>query len=265
MLPSVIRNIRQYRYFIVQQIRVLLINDFKKSFLGSAWLFITPIATVIVWVVLHFAGIIHPGKIQISYPAFVLIGTTLWSLFHEMYLAGGRIIQAYGKLMIVKSFPVEAPIVSLFLVQIIRFSILLMITILALLILNTPLSWQLILVPFYLIPLAVFGFSLGLFTSILRVVASDITNILDMGIKLLMFLTPIIYSPEINHSWLSNLIGYNPLTYLIGYPRDLFTGLFVTSKGIFLLCAGISLIMLYLGTRHVVKNSSYTLERLITT
>jgi lipopolysaccharide transport system permease protein len=265
MLTSVIRNIRQYRYFIVQQSRVLLINDFKKSFLGSVWLFITPIVTVIVWVLLHYAGIIHPGKIQMSYPAFVLIGSTLWSLFLEMYLAAGRIIQAYGKLMIVKSFPVEALIVSLFLVQIIRFSVLLTITILALLLLNTPLSWYLILVPVYLIPLAVFGFSLGLFTSILRVVASDITNMLDMGIKLLMFLTPIIYSPKINHSWLSNLVSYNPLTYLIGYPRDMFTGFFTTSQSIFLLCTTVSFIMLYLGTRHVVKNSSYTLERLITT
>jgi lipopolysaccharide transport system permease protein len=38
-----------------------------------------------------------------------------------------------------------------------------------------------------------------------------------------MYLTPIVYAPKVEVSFLANIISLKPLTYLVGFSRDLLT------------------------------------------
>jgi len=88
-----------------------------------------------------------------------------------------------------------------------------------------------------LIPLLLAGLALGLMVAVLRVVAVDVVAVIDEFLKLLMFLTPIVYTPKLNISGLATFIEWNPLTYLVGFSRDLLVaGTFYETQS-FLICS----------------------------
>lgn len=263
MSYHIVRNLKQYKYFILQQSKVLLLNDFKKSFLGSAWLLITPLVTVAVWIILHSAGILNPGEIKGSYAAFVLLGTTIWNLFFDMYWSSSRLITSYGNLMIMKKFPIEALILVIILVTSIRFGILLALTSVALLLMSTSISLWILALPILLIPLALTGLSLGLFTSLIRVVAADLANVIDMGIKVLLYLTPVIYATHTSGKLLQYINTINPITYLLGFPRDQVLGENLISLHHFLATAILFTLLFFVSFRIVKRQSPFLLEKLI--
>ena len=64
------------------------------------------------------------------------------------------------------------------------------------------------------------GAAIGLISSIISIVATDIQKAITFVMGLLMYITPVIYSSEIDNPLLQTVIKWNPLTYLIGGVRD---------------------------------------------
>jgi lipopolysaccharide transport system permease protein len=77
-----------------------------------------------------------------------------------------------------------------------------------------------LLFPLLIIPIFFLGSAIGLVCAILNVVAPDIQRIVGLFMGLLLYITPVIYSPDINNSVLQTVIKWNPLTYLVGGARD---------------------------------------------
>jgi lipopolysaccharide transport system permease protein len=88
-----------------------------------------------------------------------------------------------------------------------------------------------------LLPLILLGMSIGIFISLIEVVFNDILLIAGQGMTLLMYLTPVVYSEQVNSTLLRTVIQFNPLTYLIGVPRNLLVGLPVENWGAYWLSA----------------------------
>ncbi|MBK7344750.1 MAG: ABC transporter permease [Saprospiraceae bacterium] len=259
----VAKNLSQYRFFIQQLLRIYLLAPFKKSLIGALWLFIFPLLTVIIWIFLHGAGIVDPGETGMPYPVFVLIGTTIWSLFINIYKSSSQIIVDSGSLLVMNKFPYETLIVGRLLENIITFSIPLVINIAVLFLFGIKFTWLSLLFPLTLIPVLLFGLTIGLFVALLRVVAVDLCNVVDEGMKVLMYLTPIVYAPKIEIGWLTYIIDYNPLTYLIGLPRDILAKGQIYEPGSFLVWTGIVLILCPLMIRFYLYTKPRVLERLI--
>ncbi|MEM1319720.1 MAG: ABC transporter permease [Bacteroidota bacterium] len=256
-------NIYAYRFFIRQLIRISILADFRRSFIGILWLFIMPILSVIVWILLNGAGIIEPGEVGIPYPAYVLLSTSIWGFFFEMYKSASTVITGHGKMMIMTKFPHEVLIIQRIIVHLIRFVIPFAVNIVVLLFFGVRFTWLSLLFPITLLPLLLLGVAIGLVVALLRVVAVDISNLIDEGMRFLMFLTPIIYTPKIELGWLSDIIYLNPLTYLIGFSRDVLTqGTFYEPQS-YLLCSGVTLVVLIIGIRVFLLAEPKVLERLI--
>ena len=261
----VYRNIIAYRFFIYQLIKVNLLVDFKRSFLGLSWLFIVPILSVIIWILLNGAGVVNPGNTEIPYPAYVLLSTSIWGFFAEIYKSISNLINTNGRMMIMTYFPHEVLIIEKFVVHFIRFSIPFAINIVVLLYFGIQFTWLALLIPLTLIPLLFMGAAIGLIVALLRIVAVDISNLIDEGIRLLMFLTPVVYAPKISIGWLSEIITINPMTYLIGFNRDLLTkGTFYELQN-YLICSAIALAFFLIAIRIFRVTESRILERLINT
>src|SRR4030042_1253111 len=80
-----IKNIIASRDLIAQLFKRDFLAVYKKSFLGSAWIFITPVLGIVSWVIMNSAGVLKPGDVGIPYPAYVLISTSIWGLFMGFY------------------------------------------------------------------------------------------------------------------------------------------------------------------------------------
>lgn len=252
-----------YWYLVKQLIRVSLTIEFKKSFIGLFWLFLSPILAVIVWVFLHGAGIISPGETTIPYPAYVLLSTSIWGFFIELYRQVSLLLTTNNQVLLTVAFPVETLILERVIVHLIRFIIPLIINIVVLLLFGVKLHWLGLLFPLALLPLLSLGLSLGLITAIFRIVLVDFARIIDQGLNFLMYLTPIIYSPEISISWLQRLVEINPLTYLVGIPRDLLTQGTYSNLPAFIAASLFSFLLLIFTYTFFSKTQQKTLERFI--
>jgi len=258
-----LQNIKRHTYLLNQLIVVDITSSFKRSFIGLSWLIITPIISVFAWVLLQGAGIIDPGDTNIPYPAYVLLSTSIWSFFQGSYLVTSNVIINGGRFMVAAKFPHEVLIAQQMVVHCINFVIPFIINIIVLLFYGIKFSSIAFLFPVTLIPLLLLGTGLGLLVALLRVVAVDFSRIADQCIMFLMFLTPIIYAPRIQLNWLANIVKYNPLTYLVGFSRDVLTHGNFYELNLYLIFSLISFVFFIISVWIFMKFESKLLERLI--
>ncbi len=257
------RNIKSYRFFINQLIKINIQTEFKKSFIGLAWLFIVPILAVVMWVLLNGAGVVDPGDTGIPYPAYVLLSTSIWGFFAEIYKTTSNILKANGRVLLMNKFPYEVLIAEKIIVHFIRFSIPFFVNILVLIFFDVSFTWLALLFPLTLIPLLFMGAAIGLLVALLRIVAIDISNLVDEFIRILMFMTPIVYAPKLSMGWLSEIVRLNPLTYLIGFSRDVLTkGTFYEIE-IYFIVAAVALLFFLFSLSIFKIASPKVIERLI--
>jgi len=258
-----IGKIKSWWYLVKQLTQVEIIGMYKKSFLGMAWMFILPILAVIIWVVLNGAGVVNPGETDIPYPAYVLLSTSIWGFFLEAYKSTSNLLTKNGRMLIMSEVPLEPLLMQKVVVHLINFIIPFAVNLIVLLAFGVRFSAMALLFPVSLIPLLLLGMAIGMVVAIFRVIMVDVANLVDEGMKLLMFLTPIVYTPKITASWLGVIVDYNPLTYLIGFSRDLLTSGTLFSPVEYLVFSGVSLVLVVLSFRFLVKSSTMVLERLI--
>jgi len=213
-------NICSSKELIWQLFKRDFIAVYKKSFLGVAWLFIAPILGIISWVLMNATGILNPGDTGIPYPAYVLLSTSIWGLFMGFYSsAGGTLGAGSGFIMQVK-YPHESLLIKQVAQHLATFIIGFAMNIVVLLIFGVVPSWKIVLFPIVALPLFFLGSGIGLINAVVSVVAVEIQRIVDTFFGFLIFLTPVIYSPNFSNSFLKTVTEVNPLTYLIGGVRD---------------------------------------------
>lgn len=216
-----IQNIVMSRELIWQLFKRDFLMAYKKSFLGMAWIFISPVIGIISWVFMNATGILSPGDVGIPYPAYVLLSSSIWGLFMGFYgSAAGTLDVGAGFIMQVK-YPHEALLAKQTAQHLANFLLGFIINIGILVAFGVIPSWKIVFFPVVIIPLFLLGAGIGLVVSVINVVAIDLTKIFNMGFGLLMYITPVIYSKNIENEMLQVIMKYNPLTYLVGNVRDL--------------------------------------------
>ena len=79
---------------------------------------------------------------------------------------------------------------------------------------------MIITIPLTLIPVVLLTLGLGLIFSLINGVVRDLGRVVGMVVSFLLFLTPIMYAkPE--SGMLEIITRYNPIYYLVSFPRDL--------------------------------------------
>lgn len=215
-----ISNIIESRELIWQLFRRDFFMSYKKSFLGFSWMIITPIMGIISWVLMNATGILTPGNVGMPYPAYVLLSSSIYGLFMSFYSGASGTLSAGSGFIFQVKFSHDALLAKQILLQLANFIITFAITLIVLLIFGVIPSWMIILLPILIIPMMLLGAAIGLLSSVISVVASDIQKGIGFVMGLLMYVTPIIYSPDVKSPVLQNIIKWNPLTYLIGGVRD---------------------------------------------
>lgn len=246
---------REYRFLLYKLTVTSLTIQFKKSFLGATWLFIQPIITVFAWVLLHSAGLFNPGTTGVPYPAYVLLSTTIWSLFVGLYQHTSHILVGNAQVLLQHQFPREVYILEKMAVAFFNFAIPFMFSLIVLLLYGISFSWTAILFPLALIPLVLFGTAIGILFALLKAVTSDLNNFFDKAIVLVMYITPVVYANDPGSTLLQTIIRWNPLTYLLSFPRDLLTlGTFTAPVEFLGVSIGSALLFLlalrYFGVAH---------------
>ncbi len=256
------KGILSYRYFIQQLAKVNILTRYKKTRLGVLWMLLSPLLTVVIWVTLHKAGLFQPGDTGISYPAYVFFSTTLWALFYETYRSVSESVTFNSKLLLSHRIPYGTIVIERMIFQFVHSMIPLLLSLPVIYLFGAELGAGLFFFFFSIIPLLLFGVAIGMVVAVLKVVAVDFSNAMDEFMRVVKFLCPVVYASQADLGFLNPIVKWNPLTYLIGFPRDLLLNQHLgLGQNYLWVCLGLCMFLL-LSYRFFTKSAPLLVERL---
>lgn len=256
------RNIIVSRELIVQLFKRDFLMSYKKSFMGLGWLLISPIVGIISWVFMNATGILNPGNVGIPYPAYILIGTSIWGLFMGFFSSATETLGAGSGFIMQVKYPHEALLVKQTAQHMANFLIAFIVNIAVLLLFGVVPSWKIIFFPIMIVPLFLLGAGMGLVISVGNVVAVDLGKGFNLMLSLLMYVTPVIYSPKFDNPLLQKIIIWNPLTYLVGDARDMIIYGKIEHMNRYLLASLLALIVFMFSWRLFFISEDKVIERM---
>ncbi|HZY37892.1 MAG TPA: ABC transporter permease, partial [Mucilaginibacter sp.] len=189
-------------------------------------------------------------------PLFYLAGTLLWNYFSDCLLKTSTVFKDNAAILGKVYFPRLIMPLSIVLSNLIRFAVqfILFIVMAALFSLKGAVvvpNTILFLFPVLVIIVAALGLGLGMIVSAVTTKYRDLSFVITFGVPLLMYTTTVIYPlstaikkyPE--YAW---LIKYNPITPIIETFRYGFFGQGSFTWGLFGYSAGVTFIVLLIGT-----------------
>jgi lipopolysaccharide transport system permease protein len=196
--------------------------QYRQTFLGYVWVFVPLLSTMLVWMFLKSSNAIKVADTPISYPAYVMLGSMIWSVFTASLNQPLNSFNA-GKTVFMKlKVPAEAFILagfsSIIFDQIIRMVMLAPI----LFVLQVPLATTAWLFPVGILCTMILGMALGFLMLPLGSLYTDVTRAVGVVLGFGMYLTPVVYPPPTG-GITAKIIHYNPLTAFVMTTRDWLT------------------------------------------
>ncbi|MBU1055283.1 MAG: ABC transporter permease [Proteobacteria bacterium] len=257
------KNIIKSKELIWQLFKRDFFASYKKSFLGVTWIFIAPIMGIISWVFLNMTGMLHPGDVGIPYPAYVLVGSSIWGLFLGFFNAAKATLSSGKDFVLQVNYPHEVLLFKETAQHLANFLVTFFINIVVLYIFKVIPGWEIVFFPIVILPLFFLGAAFGLVFSMISVVAIDVNKVTEMGMMLLMYLTPVIYSDKINNDLVQMIIRWNPLTYLVCSARDIIIYGRLYHAGGYFLCSGLAILLFMVSWRLFFVSEGRIIERMI--
>jgi lipopolysaccharide transport system permease protein len=246
------RELWQYRDLLSMFVRRDIVTVYKQTILGPIWYFLQPLLTMLVYVVV-FANIAGISTDGIPQALFYLSGIIIWNYFSECFMQTSDTFSQnqdmFGKVYFPRLILPLSKVVS----GLIKFFIQFLLFVgfyLYFLIIGTEIAPNimfLITVPLLLIQMAALGLGLGLIFTSLTTKYRDLKFLVQFGVQLLMYATPIIYPISTIPDKFKIYILLNPLSHIVETFKLAFLGKgeFLVGSMIYSLC--FTLVILLIG------------------
>ncbi len=234
-----VRELVGYREVLANLIRKELKVKYTASFLGAVWSLLNPVVFLAVF---SFVVVVTNNSFP-HYPIFLLSSLLAWNLFAVSITNAARSVVDNSNLVKKISFPREILPLSSIGVALVDFA--LQSAILFLFILVTGYGFhprELVLYPLALATLLAFTSAVALWVAALNVRYRDVQHLLNLGLLVWFWFTPIVYSGFLIQEKLThhpvlgvnpwNLFLVNPLTPVaLGFQRALYASVRVVVDG----------------------------------
>lgn len=167
---------------------------YRQSLLGYVWLFLPPLATVLVWVLLNKSSLVNIDAGEVPYPLFVITGTVLWTAFNASVMAMQEIMGSARSMLSKVNFPHEALIMTAFGKALLNSAIPALLVIPALLIYDVSPGLTALLFPLGFLVLIVLGCAVGLLFVPIGALYGDVGRAMQLALRFGFFVTPVIYA-----------------------------------------------------------------------
>lgn len=228
LLQVPLHEIWQYRDLLVMFVKRDIVTVYKQTILGPLWFVIQPIMTMLVFV-LVFGNIANISTDGIPQPLFYLAGIIMWNYFAETFTRTSTTFRTnapiFGKVYFPRVIVPLALVISgmfKFLIQLILF-----LGVFAYYFITTdllhPNLWLLV-TPVMILMMAGIGLGFGLIFSSLTNKYRDLMFVLQFGVQLLMYATPIIYPMSLLSDRIRAVIWWNPMSHILEVFKFAFLG-----------------------------------------
>lgn len=220
--------------------------QYRQSVLGIAWLFITPILTSLVWIVLSATGTVKLTDTGMPYPLYVFTGTLIWSIIVEAINTPLQVTNASKSILSKINFPKEGLLLSGIYKMLFNSSIKVLLLLVFVFVYDSGFHVSMLLFPLVLIGAVLFGTAIGLFITPIGLLYSDIQRIIALGLRFLMYATPVVYVIP-KDGIMKTIMQLNPITPIVVTARDVMVGFEPQYLNYFLIVVALSCPMLIAG------------------
>lgn len=229
-----LKEVWNYRDLLVMFVKRDIVTNYKQTILGPLWFFIQPILTTLMFIII-FNRVAKLSTDEVPPILFYLSGITAWNYFAECLTKTSTTFKdnayIFGKVYFPRLILPLSIVFSNLLKFMIQFGLFISILLyFAISGNNQPvISWHLLLIPFLLFLMAGIALGSGMLITSLTTKYRDLTFLIQFGVQLLMYATPVIYPlSTVMNSKYHLFILANPMTSVIETFRVAFLG-----KGIF--------------------------------
>lgn len=212
-----LKEVYRYRDLIILFTKRSFAVSYKQTILGPLWLFINPLLTSIVYVIL-FGNIAHLSTDGIPQILFYLSGTAIWGLFSSCLTSNASTFTGNAGLFGKIYFPRLTVPISNVLSAMIRFGISMILVAVLLIIycaagVVTPHWIYWLLLPVILIWIGLIGMECGIMISSVTTKYRDLSVLVTFGVSLWMYATPVVYPlSQLSEGWIRTVVEINPVT-----------------------------------------------------
>ncbi len=221
-------------------------SQYRQSYLGIIWAFITPVTSALVWIFLNLSGTIKLTDTGMPYPVYAFSGTLIWSIIKEAINLPTNTTNAARGIITKINFPKEALVLSGIYKLFFNTSIKIGLLLIFIFAFGIGFHWLLLLFPLAVIVVILFGTTLGLFITPISLIYNDIAKIVSMGLGLLMYITPVVYAIP-KKGFMKTVMEVNPFSALIITTRNLAMGHTSEYLGYFVSISITSFFLFFLG------------------
>jgi lipopolysaccharide transport system permease protein len=195
-------------------VKYLVLKDIKTksrgTYLGVAWTLMNPLVTIVMYFFVF----------QYIFRVFFLIGLLMWIFFARAIATSATCVVDNDAMVKKAPFPLEILPLSSVLYNLFNHAVALALAVpLMLLFWGARVSWHLVWVVIVLVAFAAFSLALSLLLATLGVFFRDTRDILEVGLPVLFWATPIFYDVSMAPKFLARFLAFNPLTPFIEATR----------------------------------------------
>lgn len=247
-----LREVWQYRDLITLFTKRSFVVTYKQTILGPAWIFLTPLFSSIVHAIV-FGGIAGIGTDGVPTLLFYLCGNAIWAFFSSCLVGNASTFTANAYMFGKVYFPRLTTPISNVITSALKFGIQMLLVLIFLVFylfqgVVHP-HWAMwLLLPVELIHLGLLGMGFGIIISSLTTKYRDLTVLVEFGIQLWMYATPVVYPlSTIADGWIRNLILANPVTPSVELLRYAILGQGSVQMGAYAVSWAVTLVVAVLG------------------
>ena len=226
-----LKEVWQYRDLIALLVKRDFISKYKQTILGPAWAVIQPLLTTVVFTFIFgaIAGLADSGSVPTF--LFYMCGNIAWQFFAGCLSKTGKTFVENRIIMAKVYFPRLAMPISSCISQLVSFLIqaAMFLAFLAVYMFVPRFHIQVtkfvFLVPFLVLQMMMLGMGCGIIICALTTKYRDLQMLIDFGIQLWMYATPVAYSIKMfQGTTLYRIVNYNPMTPVINTMRYAWLG-----------------------------------------
>ena len=212
------KELLSYRHLLGRLVRKEFLINYQQTLLGPLWILFQPLLTLVTYVFVFnkIIGVSIGGKLP---PVlFYFAGIVLWNLFNDSFFAISKTfrdnIHIFSKVYFPRLIVPFAAITTQFLRFLIQLGLLIVLLIYFMVFkgFNVTFNWYLAALPLVIAGVGMISMSLGLIFSIITAKYRDLSNFLDIFIRILIFVTPVIYPLSTVKESIRWIVELNPLT-----------------------------------------------------
>lgn len=245
-----LKQLYKYKDLLFLFVKRDVITIYKQTILGPIWFFVQPVLTMVIYVFV-FGKIANISTDGIPQPLFYLAGIIIWNYFSSCFTLTANTFTGnagiFGKVFFPRLIVPLSQIISNLIKFFIQFLLFLAVFFYYLSNQAVNPSYLIILLPLLLLIIAGLGLGFGLIFSSLTTKYKDLKFLMQFGVQLIMYATPIIYPlstiPVKYQFW----IKLNPITHIIETFKTAFLGSGQFSTNGLLYACVFTLIILILG------------------